>query len=151
MSVGLPVRAAAIATSTFLPGMTIVNGELVIDERQLKYPGDLLHEAGHLAVTTPELRANLNGNVADGDHNDGGNEIAAQAWSYAAAIHLEIDPAIVFHPHGYKGSSEALLAAFQNHPCPGLPLLQWYGLTADRNRAAELGVPPFPHMIRWIR
>jgi hypothetical protein len=151
VSIGLMVRAAAISEPTFLPGITIVNGELVVDEDRLKYPGDLLHEAGHLAVTAPELRCNLCGNVADGDQDDGGKEIAAMAWSFAAALHLEIDPAIVFHPHGYRGSSEALLTAFKNRQYVGLPLLQWYGLTADTKNASKMSVPSFPHMTRWIR
>jgi hypothetical protein len=131
--------------------MMIVNGEMVIDESRLSYPGDLLHEAGHLAVTAPELRGNLCGNVADGDQDNGGNEMAAMAWSFAAALHLGIDPAIVFHPHGYKGSSEAYLTAFRNRQYFGLPLLQWYGLSFDDKHALAMGVPPFPHMTRWIR
>ena len=151
LSIGLPVRAAAISEPTFLPGMMIVNGELVVDESRLSYPGDLLHEAGHLAVTAPELRGSLCGNVAGADQNDGGNEIAAMAWSFAAAVHLGIDPSIVFHPHGYRGSSEVLLTAFREGRTVGFPLLQWYGLTADAKNAVQMGVPPFPHMTRWIR
>lgn len=35
---------------------------------------------------------------------DQGEEIAAHAWSYAAAIECGIPPDIVFHEHGYQGS-----------------------------------------------
>jgi hypothetical protein len=33
----------------------------------------------------------------------------------------------------------------------GVPALQWIGLTAEPRRARELGVPPFPHMLKWLR
>ena len=51
-SIGLPVRAGAIPDATFLPGIHMERGGLVADEARLCYPGDLLHEAGHLAVMT---------------------------------------------------------------------------------------------------
>ena len=33
----------------------------------------------------------------------------------------------------------------------GLPLLQWFGMTLEPRQAAEHGVAPFPHMLRWMR
>ena len=52
-----------IETETFLPGIQIKNGVLQIDLQKLKYPGDLVHEAGHIAVTKSEEREVLNDNV----------------------------------------------------------------------------------------
>ena len=57
----------------------------------------------------------------------------------------------MFHPDGYKGGSAALIAAFTANGNPGVPLLQYYGLTVEPKFAAERGVPPFPHMQRWLR
>ena len=51
----------------------------------------------------PSRRAHANENMGD----DGGLEMAAIAWSYAAAIHLEIPPAVVFHEAGYRGGSKS--------------------------------------------
>jgi hypothetical protein len=48
-SIGLDVRTETIQDRTFVPGIVIHHGVLVIDPPQLTYPGDLLHEAGHLA------------------------------------------------------------------------------------------------------
>jgi hypothetical protein len=79
-----------------------------------------------------------------------GDEISAQAWSYAAAVHLGLAPEIVFHAAGYKGSSENLIEIYRGGNA-GVPLLQWMGLTLDRKRAAEAGAEPFPHMLRWLR
>lgn len=68
-------------------------GPLIVDEAQLEYPGDLLHEAGHLAVLLPAERALCDGDVGP----DAGAEMAAMGWSYAAALAAEIDPKIVLH------------------------------------------------------
>ena len=76
---------------------------------------------------------------------------ARRAWSWAALKHLALEPAVVFHADGYKGDGEALIAAFNREGAPGVPLLQWYGMTADAKSAAESGVAPFPHMLRWLR
>jgi hypothetical protein len=57
---------------------------------------------------------------------------------------------VVFHPHGYKGSAASLIQAFRDGAL-GVPLLQWMGLTLDATRAAEAGLPSYPHMLRWLR
>lgn len=143
--IGIPVVAGETPEPTFLPGLDIRHGAVVVDEARLTYPGDLLHEAGHLAVTEPQARSAPTICPTDGE------EIATLAWTYAASVHLGLDPAVVFHPDGYKGGSAALIETFTTGGTLGTPLLQWYGLTVDPKNAAERGVPPFPHMIRWVR
>jgi hypothetical protein len=49
--IGIDVRAAELPDDTFLPGLDIRDGAILVDERRLAHPGDILHEAGHLAVT----------------------------------------------------------------------------------------------------
>ena len=46
----------------------------------------------------------LNGDAG----NDGGIEMTAIAWPYAAAVHLGIEIEVLFHPDGYKGGAEWL-------------------------------------------
>jgi hypothetical protein len=144
--IGITVRLAPLTTDTFLPGVTLEPGGVVVDPERLLYPGDLLHEAGHLATMLPAQRASTGSNAG----SDVGDEIAAQTWSYAAAIHLELDPEIVFHPAGYKGSAQTLITAYRNGSV-GVPLLQWMGLTLDGKHAAKCSIDPYPHMIRWLR
>lgn len=144
--IGLSVRLAALGDDTFLPGVTLEPGGLVVDPERLLFPGDLLHEAGHLATMLPSARASTGQNAGP----EMGQEIAAQTWSYAAAMHLGLAAEIVFHAAGYKGSSENLIAVYRDGNA-GVPLLQWMGLTLDRKRAAEASLAPFPHMIRWLR
>lgn len=145
-SIGLGVRFAQLGPGTFVPGIALENNGLVIDAERLLYPGDLLHEAGHLAVMTPERRMTCGGEVG----TDMGEEIGAQCWSYAAAVHLGLDPEVVFHEHGYQGSAETLRANYAEHHV-GVPLLQWMGLTLDRKRAEAAGMAAYPHMQRWLR
>jgi hypothetical protein len=144
--IGLRIEPASLDATTLLPGVTVRDGGLLVDESRLLHPGDLLHEAGHLAVCDPALRPTF-GAVGE----DAGEEMAAIAWSYAAARHLQIDPAIVFHPAGYRGSAQALLTAFETGATFGQPLLEWFGMTLSPKTAAEQGLPPFPHMLRWLR
>ncbi len=146
-TIGLPTAAAVLTQVTFLPGLAISQGTLLIDEPRLAYPGDLLHEAGHVAVTPAIKRRELGQNV----RYDAGEEMAAIAWSYAAALHLKMAPAIVFHPHGYRGSSQAIIENFSQGRYLGVPLLEWYGLAASKKEAATLEVLPYPHMLKWIR
>jgi hypothetical protein len=144
--IGLDVREGELEGRTFTPGIQIRHGGIVYDEAALSQPGDLLHEAGHLAIVPPERRAAM--------HIDAGKspaeEMAAIAWSFAAAVQLDLDPALVFHGDGYRGGGAALVENFVEGRYIGVPMLQWLRLTADEKHAADLGVPPFPHMLEWL-
>ncbi len=145
--IGIPVRAGEIPDNVILPGILIDKGILVVDETKLKYPGDLLHEAGHLAVMDGTQRNILCNDVSE----NAGDEIAALAWSWAALVHLNLKPEVVFHPDGYKGESDWLINIFSNGSNLGVPLLQWMGLTAEPSKAEQLGWNAFPQMQRWLR
>ncbi|MEP7217368.1 MAG: hypothetical protein ABI876_00545 [Bacteroidota bacterium] len=146
VDIGIEIRSGNFTGDTFLPGIQVNSGGLLADESLMTYPGDLLHEAGHLAVVSPERRRGLHTHVGD----DPAEEMMAIAWSYAAAVYLAIDPAVLFHSGGYKGGGEGLVESFTGGRTFGVPMLAWIGLTADGARARELGVPPYPHMIRWV-
>ena len=144
-AIGIIVHERPLPDATFVPGIFIDAGELVIDREKLSYPGDLLHEAGHIAVMRPSERAALHDNLQTGP----GEEMAAIAWSYAAALHLGLDPAVVFHPAGYKGDSQCLLENFAAGRYLGVPLLQWYRLTRERDAGTD--EPVYPKMSQWLR
>ena len=141
-SVGIAVEAATLPDDGFLPAMTVRNGVLLYDPGRLEWPGDLLHEGGHLAVTAPELRPT----VSEFD-SDGGDEMAAMAWSYAAALAADIDPRIVFHDQGYKGDGPHLAETYAGGGYIGEPMLGYYGLSRRRDEEGE----PYPSMKRWLR
>jgi hypothetical protein len=62
-SIGIPCRIGKIPASTLLPGVYFERGETVCDPEQLEYPGDLLHEAGHIATAPPSNRTQMTGNL----------------------------------------------------------------------------------------
>ncbi len=149
--IGLDVTTAQLGDDTFLPGILIERGRMLIDPRRLRYPGDLLHEAGHLAVLVPAVRASFGDGAADADVDMAKLEVLAIAWSYAAALHLELDPAVVLHDDGYRGHAGALLRNFALGVYFGIEGLEAAGMAVGPRRAAELGVAPYPHMLRWLR
>lgn len=132
---GIPVELGELAEDTVLPGMTVARGALVVDPERLGFPGDLLHEAGHVAVADP---------AADHDavSSDPGEEMAAIAWSYAAALAIGIDPRLVFHDQGYHGGGAYIAENFAEGRTFGVPMLQRWGLTHSAL---------FPAMLGWRR
>jgi hypothetical protein len=150
-SVGLPVAITSLDDDTFLPGIQISSGSLLLDPARLRYPGDVLHEAGHLAVLPPDRRQAFGDDGELGPADMQRLEIQAMAWSYAAALHLKLDPAVVFHEGGYRGHAGALLRSFTYGASYGVADLEAAGMTARPDRAAELGIEPYPHMITWLR
>jgi hypothetical protein len=144
-AIGIPVHIGVISGDTFLPGIEIVNGSLLVDPSKLQYPGDLLHEAGHIAVAAPETRHTMNGNVGENNLMREAEEMMAIAWSYAACLYLDIDPHYVFHEHGYKGGGATIVNDFNEGRYFGVPVLQWLGLTQQTGKAA------YPNMLKWMR
>jgi hypothetical protein len=144
-SIGIDVHTATLPEKTVLPGLDIRHGAILVDEARMTHPGDILHEAGHLAVTDVAERH------APRLSPSGGDEMTSIAWSYAALRHLELDPAVVFHDDGYKGEGSSIIENFTAGCYFGVPLLQFYGMAIEPRRAAETGAKPYPHMLRWLR
>lgn len=143
--IGLPVREGPVSATPVLPGMEIRGGVLIYDPQSDFAPGDLLHEAGHLAVCDPLTRDNELFESTPGD------EMTAIAWSFAACRHLGLPSRVVFHADGYRGGGDSLADNFDDGLYMGHPLLHTYGMAIDPRWATPEGPPPYPHMLRWIR
>jgi hypothetical protein len=130
---------------TFLPGLKIEQGTLLLDLEKLLYPGDILHEAGHIAVTSETTRTCLTGDMKNHDHQ-AAEEMTAIAWSWAAACYLNIAPNILFHEQGYKGASDNLIEAFTNSTGFGYPLLYSWFMCEQPDHPNG-----YPNMLRWLR
>jgi hypothetical protein len=149
--IGLTVREGEVSDSSFLPGIEVENGGLIVDRARLKYPGDLLHEAGHLAVVPASVRSRLSGEVKTPGEHEAIIEVMALLWSYAASVHLDLDPGVVFHADGYRGHSQGLLNSFQLGLFPGVHHLEVTGMTVSRPDPLLPEVLPFPVMRKWLR
>lgn len=146
--IGIPVIETELPDDCFLPGLSLNKNTILMDPQRMKHPGDLLHEAGHIAVTPEELRPLIGTAEMEPSWPSEGDEIAAILWSYAALKHLDLKPEVVFHPEGYKNESHWLITQFQQENYIGLPLLEWMGFCAAPGKDNP---KPFPNMLKWLR
>jgi hypothetical protein len=150
-SIGIPVEYRSLNEDTFLPGILIDKGSIFIDLKRLKYPGDLLHEAGHVACVSTADRASLTAAAIGSREHHAAEEMMAIAWSFAACKYLSIDPYFVFHEDGYKGGGKEIADQFEMGNYFGVPMLQWAGMTAEPRMSEKLGLPAYPTMVKWLR
>jgi hypothetical protein len=150
-SIGIEAIEESVPNDSFLPGLQISSGRILFDRVHLLWPGDLLHEAGHIAVTPAALRSALNGDVAGHEDLSNDGEVESIAWSFAAARALALDPGVVFHSAGYRGHAEGLLRTYSLGVYPGVAGLEAWGMTLGAAAAQKLGVPAYPNMQCWLR
>jgi hypothetical protein len=145
--IGIDTFQGSIVRPTLVPGVDICNGMIVIDAAAIGAPADALHEAAHVALTAPDARQLLDGTI----ESSPAEELSAIAWTWAAAMHLQLDPREVFHEEVISGNGPTLLENFTSGRYVGVPMLQRWGLTFDERQARERGTEPYPHMQRWLR
>ncbi|WP_026433983.1 hypothetical protein [Paracidovorax oryzae] len=149
--IGLPVREAPLPDGSFLPGVRIERGGLCVDRVRLAWPGDLLHEAGHLAVVPAALRAGMDDALQNLPAVEHGGEIEATAWAWAASCHLGLDAAVLFHDGGYHGQAQSLRLTFGMGVYLGLAGLAATGMALTPVQASAQGGEPYPRMQVWLR
>lgn len=150
-ALGMGWRFGNVPANAFLPGLEVVSGVIVIDKAQLRHPGDILHEAGHIALLPAEKRDSFSGNLAESHPEHAGDEVGVILWSYAACLHLGLPVDFVIHDGGYKDGADWLREQFSAGTFIGLPLLVWMGLCEDPAKAKLEGREGFPRMLRWMR
>lgn len=172
---GIGVEYGDGAHGGFLPGVNIHGGVIHVDPDTLVGSGDVLHEAGHIIVVPRhywprlgrDLLADTEALIAEETGPDRSadprlvtaarqGEFMAQAWSYAAALHLGVSPGCVFFPgaykyHDYEGPHP--MASWLERGSHYGPLyLAQAGMTGFSGMFAFMGdngLSPFPHMARW--
>jgi len=150
-SIDIKIQYQTLEADTFLPGLLIDKNCIYVDKDKLKNPGDILHEAGHIAVVPAEDRKHLSAERIVERENHQAEEMMAIAWSYAACKHLEIDPYYVFHEEGYNGGGNYIADQFNEGRYFGVPMLQYLGMTVDTKMAEKTDRPAYPVMIKWLR
>lgn len=149
--IGIEVELTEEQFSSFLPGVRIETGRLIVNNCELLCVGDVLHDAGHLACLPPSLKHKANDNIAESLGEQHSYEMAVILWTYAAAKFLNIPLKQIFLSDGYKSNSEWIIEQLENQEFMGLPLLQWLGLAASNDEIAKGAAEPFPAMHKWVR
>ncbi len=149
--IGLPIAEETLAADTFLPGIALRAGGLVVDADKLLWPGDLLHEAGHLAVLPAALRNDAHGDAPNDADVAFAGELEAMAWAYAAAVELALPMEVLIHDGGYHGKAQELLQMYTFGVYPGLRGLCENGMTMSRGFTVGCGPVQYPIMLRWLR
>lgn len=161
---------------TFLPHVRIVEGGLHIKLKDV-FPGDILHEAGHLAILAPEFRHLANDdldevNILMGDYLDKHGEklghspedpvcrtilqsgdTEATAWQYAAAQYIGLPDNLLFPKGSYEGDPESVLLALKSVSFLGIHGLAAAGwtLVRDSARSPNFGSKPvYPSLNFWL-
>lgn len=147
-NIGISCTEGIVDQHTFLPGVDIVDGAIIYDTAMLDSYGDLLHEAGHVAVLKDEHRAVVNSPDVWGDLSEEQAEVAAIAWSWAALKHLDIPADVVFHDEGYRGGAGHIIDKFDRGSYVGVDMLDRFGMT---NETGATGNYSFPEMKHWLR
>lgn len=148
--IGIPVVEQELDDTCFLPGLFPRSNTILLDRKRLKYPGDILHEAGHVAVTEAGFRPFIGTAEMAEQWPQPGEELGAILWSYAVIIHLKIPPEVVFHAEGYKNDSAWLIEQFEKRNYIGLPLFEWMGFCDKYGENKEHEVF-FPALKKWLR
>lgn len=171
-STGLSVEVGHVE-SWFLTGINITGGRIIYNPDRLDSPGDLLHEAGHIAVTPAIFRKHLTEDSDElarthyeawyeanpnwccypenplGRHIMQSSETEAIAWSYAAAVAAGVDTFLPFAV-GFQDEGEIVHEQLAMGMHFGIHGLFHAGMTRVPN-----GVRPaedcFPNMIRWLQ
>lgn len=143
--IGIEVRDGEVPADSFLPGIRLVAGTLVVDRGALRWPGDLLHEAGHIATTPAALRSALDDRIEDDPTVEHRGEAEAGAWAWAALMHLGLPAEVLFHEGGYHGHAASLALTYSMGVYPGASGLAHAGMTR------LTGEGRYPQMLRWLR
>ncbi|MFZ9388491.1 MAG: hypothetical protein ACO25B_11490 [Chitinophagaceae bacterium] len=149
--IGIPVYFRSLEEDCFLPGVRIEGSCLVVDREKLKFPGDILHEAGHIAVVPAAERKTLTETSIANRPMREAEEMMAIAWSYAACVHLGFDAKFVFHDHGYKNGGSSIAENFSRGHYFGVPMLQWTGMALEKKNENDPALPVYPAMLKWLR
>ncbi|MFA7379416.1 MAG: hypothetical protein WC150_03075 [Bacteroidia bacterium] len=150
VSVGIPVRKTKLPEGLPIPGINVENGVLLVDEYNLLYPGDLLYQAGRIAILPENERSQYMGKDDPNKDKEATEGMVAMCWSWAALTHLQLSPEVVFHNNGYKGQSVQIIQGYQSGAYMGLPMLQFYDMAYEPQQASLRELKPFPFMYKWL-
>lgn len=148
-SIGIEVKHGSVPDNPLIPGIRVQHGVMLIDENNLTYPGDILYQAGRIAILPATERDAYHGEDHKDNNWEAAQAMAAMCWAWAALTHLQIAPEVVFHNGGYKGQSTQIIQGYQSGAFMGLPIMQMYEMAYEPHQATARGLQAFPFMYKW--
>lgn len=160
--IGFNTERGEVTANSFVPNITIKNGEIVYNEEALV--GDMLHEAGHLAILPAKYRsicqANVGRSVAEiWKHADAAGELEvdspmyraliqasdpeATAWAWAAGKEIGIAEEEIIPDFQYQGTGEEIRSMLSARCYLGINGLRAAGMLDS--------VKTFPKLTRWVQ
>ncbi len=159
---------------TFLNGICIYEGKVLFDASALDFEvGDILHEAGHLAVIPAQFRryATYDVETSCKEHFDAyiaahpngfgypedatcraimqAGEQEAIAWSFAAALAAKVQPEAIFHGSSYGEDTKGLIDSLRMGFHVGIHGLHAAGMTVLPHISRIKNA--FPQMVKWVQ
>lgn len=172
-AIGLPTTLVdTLEQEGFLPGVWIHHGTLHFTTKA--QVGDLLHDAGHLAVIPSSFRSMMHGNLYNSlrqilsstsalDPEDPtaiavmqADDLSATAWGWACGIHLGIDPKLVIPAESYGNSGDEIRGMLTHNRYLGIHGLQRSGFCSarapftDGSSTTSETRPIFPKLAFWL-
>lgn len=176
-SIGLKIKPWSELNSSknipsFLENIKIFEGKIYINQKT--HPGDLLHDAGHVATTPSFLRSYLSGNLDINDNTfdelfkskliDYSNsesdewtafmncgETAAIAWSFAATIEIgELNRALIFENWSLTNEEKEALYSGLELSCSSRQSF-YLGVNSLLHGKMLNKYENFPKLKRWIQ
>lgn len=174
--IGLRVERveAAQVEASFLPSVLVSEGGLKVCMEEA-FPGDILHEAAHLAVIPASFRPYANGDLREVENKMAqylednpeamlsypedplaravlqAAEAEATAWQYAAAQEIGLPLRWVFPVGSYDGDRVELLRGLRNNAYLGINGLRAAGWTQVRASPYQPDVPVYPKLKFWLQ
>jgi hypothetical protein len=166
--IGLPCSVSP-GVKGFLPGVRIELGTLLVDPNA--FPGDVLHEAGHLATMPGRFRRQASDNIdtvlrlmldtVDFSNPDVGEARAAiqcgdpeaTAWAWAAGEHIGLVPGQIIALSHYGGTGGEIREMLRARAYVGIHGLSSAAFCVTRPGAMEKirGLPAYPKLAMWLQ
>lgn len=173
--VGIPAIAVTgdeAVAKAFTPHVLIKNGTLEVDVDHV-FPGNILHEAGHLAIVPAPFRHLASGTLgavqkamgAYFEANPGGmmvypedpicraimqcSDTEATAWQFAAAQEVGLPDELLFPDDAFDGQGPENLQRLKANSYFGINGLQAAGWTRVRANPRST-VPVYPKLAFWL-
>lgn len=167
--IGLVARYGEVPKGSFLRGVLIQNGELIVSP--LARPADLLHEAAHLALLPAQFRPRANDNLEgviawmfeETTDCDPCSELSiavmqsgdceATAWAWAAGKAIGLNPDEIIHGGSYDGTGASIRHMLASNAYVGINGLAAanFCVVKSASLAKARGLPIFPELARWVQ